>query len=69
MVTLAAFSSVARGEGGGGGLEPPIGLKSMQKSPFLGLLRPIFALKIKTAFQRDSSAEVVKDMPSFGPEQ
>ena len=32
-----------------GGLEPPIGLKSMQNSTFLVLLRPNFAPKMKTA--------------------
>ena len=59
-------SSVARG---GGGLElPPSGLKSMQNSTFLVLLKPIFAPKLKTAPQRDLGAEVVKDMPSFGSE-
>ena len=32
-----------------GGLEPPIGMKSMQNLTFLVLLRPIFAQKMKTA--------------------
>ena len=40
----------------------------MQNSTFLVLLRPIFASKMKTASQRDSGAEVVKDLPLFGPE-
>ena len=53
------FSSVARGAGG---LEPPIGLKSMQNTTFLVLLGPIFALKMKIAPpQRDWRAEVVKN--------
>ena len=41
-------SSVARGKGGGA-WAPPIGLKSMQNTLFLALLRPIFALKTKIA--------------------
>ena len=44
---IVAASSVARG--GAGGLEPPIGLKSMQSTLFLARLRPIFALKTKIA--------------------
>ena len=40
-------SSVAKG--GRGANLPPIGLKSMQNTPFLALLRPIFALKTKIA--------------------
>ena len=60
--------SVARGEGGGAQASP-IGLKNMQKSTFLVLLRPIFAPKMKTAPpQRDLGAEVVKDLALFGPE-
>ena len=42
-------SSVARGAGGGGGLEPPIGLWSTQNCTFLVLLRPIFGEKLNTA--------------------
>ena len=39
-------------------------------SPFLVLLRLIFAPKMKTAPpQRDLGAEVVKDLPLFGPEK
>ena len=41
-------SSVASGEAGGGAIAS-IGLKSMQKTPFLALLSPIFALKTKIA--------------------
>ena len=41
-------SSVAR-VGGRGARSPSIGLKSMQNSTFLVLLRPIFAPKMKTA--------------------
>ena len=33
------------------------------------LLRLIFAPKMKTAPQRDLGAEVVKDLPLFGPEE
>ena len=52
-------SSVARE---GGGSSPPIGLKSMQNTTFLVLLRPIFAPKMKKAPpQRDWRSEVVKD--------
>ena len=40
------LSSVARGAGR---LESPIGLKKMQNTTFLVLLRPIFAPKIKIA--------------------
>ena len=48
---------------------PFIGLKSMQNSTFLVLLRLIFAPKMKTApLQRDLEAEVVKDLPLFGTE-
>ena len=32
-----------------GGIEPPIGLRSMQNRTFLVLLRPIFGEKLKTA--------------------
>ena len=65
-------SSVARGGAGGGGgaRASPIGLKSMQNSMFLVLLRPIFTPKMKTApTQRDLGAEVVEDLPLFGPEE
>ena len=41
-----ANSSVARG---GATAPHPIALKSMQNTPFLALLRPIFALKTKIA--------------------
>ena len=41
-------SSAASGEAGGGAIAP-IGLKSMQNTPFWALLRPIFALKTKIA--------------------
>ena len=41
-----ANSSVARG---GAAAPHPIALKSMQNTPFLALLRPIFALKTKIA--------------------
>ena len=59
-------SSVARG---GRGSSLPTGLKSMQNSTFLVLLRPIFGPKLKTAHpHRDLGAEVVKDIPSFRPE-
>ena len=44
-----SISSVTRGEEGGGTRASLIGLKSMQNSTFLVLLRPIFAPKIKTA--------------------
>ena len=40
--------SIARGEGGGAQASP-IGLKNMQNSTFLVLLRPIFAPKMKTS--------------------
>ena len=60
------ISFVARGAGG---LEPPIILKNMQNITFFVLLRPIFAPKMKTALlKRDFGAEVVKEMPLFGPE-
>ena len=59
-------SSVARG---GGATVSSIGLKSMQNSTFLVLLRPIFAPKIITVSQRDWGAEVVKDLLLFGPEK
>ena len=36
-----------RSQGGAGGYSPPIGLKSLQNTPFLALLRSIFALKTK----------------------
>ena len=45
-IKIHTNSSVARGAGG---LEPPIGLKSMQNTTFLVLLRPIFAPKMKIA--------------------
>ena len=45
--TVVGISSVARE--GAGGLETPIGLKSMQNNKFLVLLRLIFAPKMKTA--------------------
>ena len=55
-------SSVARRAGGR--LEPPIGLKSMQNSTFLVILRPIFAPRMKTApTHRDLGAGVIKDLP------
>ena len=56
-------SSVARGVGGR--LEPPpIGLKSMQNSTFLVILRPISAPRMKTApTHRDLGAGVEKDLP------
>ena len=61
-VSNADISSVARR--GAGGLEPPIGLKSMQNRTFLVLLRPIFSQKMKTAPpRRDLGAEVVKELP------
>ena len=41
----------------------------MQNSTFLVLLRPIFALKMKTAPQREWGAEVVKDYLLLGPEK
>ena len=47
LTLLVDLCSKARG--GGGGSSPPIGLKSMQNSLFLALLRPIFALKTKIA--------------------
>ena len=46
MVSVAN-SSGARGSGGA--RFPSIGLKSMQNTTFLVLLRPIFAPKMKTA--------------------
>ena len=42
-------SSVARGGGAGGAIAPPIGLRSMQNTPFLALLMPIFPQKTKIA--------------------
>ena len=53
----------------GGGYSPPIGLKCMQNTTFLVLLRSIFAPKTKTAPQRDWGAKVVKDLSLFGPEK
>ena len=58
-------SSVAKG--GGGGLEPPIGLKSTQIRTFLVLLRPIFAQKMKTAFPKGFGEEAVKDLQNEFP--
>ena len=44
--TIVCASSVARGEGG---CSPPIGVKNMQNTTFLALLKTIFALKTKIA--------------------
>ena len=45
-----------------GGLEPPIGLQSMQNRTFLVLLRPSFGEKMKTAPQRKLGAKVVTEL-------
>ena len=57
--STSVTSSVARG---GWAMAPPIGLKSIQNSTFLVLLRPIFAPKMKTALPP-------KDLLLFGPEK
>ena len=63
-------TTVALPRGGGGGSSPPIGLKSMQNSTFLVLLGQIFAPKMTTApLPKEFRAEVVKDLPLFGPEK
>ena len=52
------------------GSSPFIGLKSMQNTTFLVLLRPIFVTKLKIAPpQCDWRAEVGKDLLLFGPEK
>ena len=74
MPAIAINSSVARGGGWavafGVVIYSSIGLKSIQNSTFLVLVRPIFAPKMKTAPpQRDWGAEVVKNLLLFGPEK
>ena len=60
-------SSVARG--GRGDIAPPIGLKSMQNTLLLALVRPIFALKTKIASHWLWQWELVKDLMWFRPEK
>ena len=48
---------------------PPIGLKSMQNTTFLTLLRPIFALKTKIAPHWHWRWELIRDLMWFPPEK
>ena len=48
LIFTLTTSSVAKGAGEGA-IASPIGLKSMQNTPFLALLSPIYALKAKIA--------------------
>ena len=63
---LVYISSVA-----GGAWAPPLAWNVCKIARFFVLLRPIFAPKMKTAPppQRDLGADVVKDLPLFGPEK